>query len=219
MSEAQARASQAEVKTRKAETIAEKALEVVSEAQARASQAEAISQNTWLNYQLVINSRSWRITAPIRLMLDAIKWFLRGSVAWLTLRPGSRPRRAARQGLLHLRNWVFLRPRIKEKILLALQYMPIARKWLKRLHHAQPFVSEKHSSLQSVNTDQLDSNETSENKSLAKISGLHINDGLDVSDNEVAEQSHKSILSGETSLENQLLEATNRWSLGSRIHE
>lgn len=42
------------------------------------------------------NSTSWRITAPLRMLLSAVRWFLRGSWAWLTFKPGARPRRVAR---------------------------------------------------------------------------------------------------------------------------
>lgn len=38
-------------------------------------------------------SRSWRVTAPLRGASIAARWFVRGSWAWLTLRPGSRPHR------------------------------------------------------------------------------------------------------------------------------
>lgn len=43
----------------------------------------------------VHSSTSWRITAPLRGASGAARWFLRGSRAWLTFRPNSRPRRAA----------------------------------------------------------------------------------------------------------------------------
>ena len=106
--------------------------------------------------QSVYHSKSWRITWPLRKLMQLLKWllwfpvklavalaraarwFVHGSFAWLTLRPGSRPRRTARLALLHLRNWVLLRPRIQARVLSLLQRFPRLKVWLKRLHYANP---------------------------------------------------------------------------------
>ena len=78
---------------------------------------KADANHAAMRYQAVINSRTWRMTASLRWVMDKVKWFVRGSVAWITLRPGSRPRRTAtRLALMHLRNWVSQRPRIKRRI-------------------------------------------------------------------------------------------------------
>jgi FkbM family methyltransferase len=45
----------------------------------------------------VYGSKSFRITAPLRNASRAARWFMRGSIPWLTLRPGSRPRRVTRR--------------------------------------------------------------------------------------------------------------------------
>lgn len=42
-------------------------------------------------------STSWRLTAPLRSLKRSARWFTAGARAWLTLKPGSRPRRMARQ--------------------------------------------------------------------------------------------------------------------------
>ena len=81
----------------------------------------------------------WLLMLPVKLavvLARAAQWFVHGSFAWLTLRPGSRPRRAARLALLHLRNWVLLRPRVKAKVLSLLQRLPRLKAWLRRLHYA-----------------------------------------------------------------------------------
>ena len=78
------------------------------------------------------------MTAPLRWVMDKVKWFVRGSAAWITLRPGSRPRRTARLVLLHLRNCVLKRPRAKARVLRILRRFPRLKLWLKRLHHANP---------------------------------------------------------------------------------
>ena len=43
------------------------------------------------------DNMSWLITAPLRGASRTARWFADGSRAWLTLRPGSRPRRVARR--------------------------------------------------------------------------------------------------------------------------
>lgn len=95
----------------------------------KAAEAEAFEANKRAE-------RALAFTAPFRWMINLVEQIVRGGVAWLTFKPGCMPRRLARKGLLHLRNWVFLRPKIKEMILSVLQYMPVLRNWLKRLNHA-----------------------------------------------------------------------------------
>ena len=74
-----------------------------------------------------------RLTA---VLVKAPRWFLHGSIAWLTLRPGSRPRRTVKLALLHLRNWTLKRPRVKAKVLSILRHFPRLKARLRRLHHA-----------------------------------------------------------------------------------
>ena len=49
-------------------------------------------QIEWLH-----QSTSWRLTAPLRFVRRCLNFLVLGSWAWLTLRPGSRPRRVARR--------------------------------------------------------------------------------------------------------------------------
>ena len=146
------RAAQAEALTARASERADQAEALAAQASERAGQAEAqaahateraaqaatAAHNAWREYQTVINSRSWRLTAPLRWAMAQAKWFVRGSVAWLTLRPGSRPRRTARQALLRLRNWVLLRPHARVRVLSLLRRFPRLESWLRRLHRANP---------------------------------------------------------------------------------
>ena len=44
----------------------------------------------------LLNSRSWKITQPLRQIAQIMRWFKNGSVAWLTFSTTSRPRRLLR---------------------------------------------------------------------------------------------------------------------------
>jgi FkbM family methyltransferase len=74
---------------------------MVSDIRARALEADLLARNEALAD--VFASTSMRITAPLRSGGRAARWFIRGSIAWLMLRPGSRPRRVLR----HLRMTLF----------------------------------------------------------------------------------------------------------------
>lgn len=63
------------------------------QAQAQAAQDNDRARMIDQQHQAVINSRSWKLTKPLRLASKFAQWFARGSIAWLTLKPGSRPRR------------------------------------------------------------------------------------------------------------------------------
>ena len=130
--------TQANERAAQANTRAEQAEASAAQANTFAEQAQAAAHHAAMRYQMIINSRTWCMTAPLRWIMDKVKWFVHGSVAWITLRPGSRPRRTARLALLHLRNWVLKRPRAKARVLRILRRFPRLKLWLKRLHHANP---------------------------------------------------------------------------------
>ena len=46
---------------------------------------------------MIVNSNSWKLTYPLRVISNTIKWFTRGALAWLTFSPTSRPRRIVRK--------------------------------------------------------------------------------------------------------------------------
>jgi O-antigen chain-terminating methyltransferase len=50
----------------------------------------------------VYRSTSWQATAPLRFISRTSRWIIRGMWAWLTLKPGSRPRRTAKRILIHV---------------------------------------------------------------------------------------------------------------------
>lgn len=55
-------------------------------------------------------STSWRVTAPLRLVRRGVHYGIHGSWAWLTLRPGSRPRRVARHAVVAIIESIRVRP-------------------------------------------------------------------------------------------------------------
>lgn len=113
-----------EVKVQQAEISAQSAV-------SRATQAEA-------GLQAVYGSNSWRITAPLRYVSTTARWLYRGSKAWLTFAPMSRPNRVARQSALHLKLYVAARPRLKALVLRSLAPFPGLRSRLQLLCHPAP---------------------------------------------------------------------------------
>ena len=148
--------SELEAELRRTKNEAER---LYAEAQFMKGELEAATDKiNELNFELslVYKSKSWRITHLLRIANKFLKnfvlfpnwlsilfaklarWFVFGSIAWLTFKSGSRPRRFARSVLLKLRTWVFARPRLKAKILSILDHYPRVKIWLKRLHHTHP---------------------------------------------------------------------------------
>lgn len=79
------------------------------------------------------HSTSWRITAPLRgvkkaglLVLRCSRWFIRGLCAWITLKPGSRPRRVARGGLVRSAHFILRRPQLAGAVKRAFRMLPEA---------------------------------------------------------------------------------------------
>lgn len=64
-----------------------------------------------------IAARFWRIAAPAR-------WFVRGSLAWLVFKPGSRPRRLTRRWSVATARFFLARPRIAVPMKRVLQQFP-----------------------------------------------------------------------------------------------
>jgi hypothetical protein len=59
----------------------------------------------------------WRMTAPIRGAKRAARWLVTGTWSWITLKPGSRPRRVARIFLKHVSCWLNDHPRLQARVL------------------------------------------------------------------------------------------------------
>jgi SAM-dependent methyltransferase len=64
-----------------------------------ALQRDVAARDIALQGQLmaIYQSTSWRLTAPLRFVGQMLRWLRVGTAAWVTLKPGSRPRRIARK--------------------------------------------------------------------------------------------------------------------------
>ena len=69
-------------------------------------------------------SRSWRFMAPLRLLKRSVDWLAAGTYAWVTLKPGSRPRRMARHGAYRLASFLRARPRLARPVRYLLHRFP-----------------------------------------------------------------------------------------------
>jgi len=76
-----------------------------------------------------------RFMVPLRSIGGAARWFLRGSWAWITLRPGSRPRRTIRSMLLRTLRFVLARPNLTRIARQPLERFPLLKSF-KRLAFA-----------------------------------------------------------------------------------
>jgi O-antigen chain-terminating methyltransferase len=111
--QAEARAQEAHAKAQEAEAIAGQAEARAQEAHAKAQEAEGRAEQVEAALAAIYNSRSWRITAPLRWAGNVARWFVRGSIAWLTFAPGSRPRRILRRMLISVKSGISSCPLLK----------------------------------------------------------------------------------------------------------
>lgn len=132
----QVRQLQLENKAQQAENRVNKAEAKVAQANERVNQAESKANAALMQYRTIINSRTWRMTFPLRFAIDQIKWFVHGCIAWIRLKPGSRPVCIARCLLLYVRNQMIKHAWLKARVLSVLRHFPRLENRFRRLHLA-----------------------------------------------------------------------------------
>ena len=131
---------QTEERISHAQTQAIQANERANHAQTQAIQANERANTARQQLETVVNSRSWKITKPLRLASKFAQWFTRGSIAWLTFAHGSRPRRVIRTGLIFAMNKIRSRPDLKIRVLKVLNKFPRLKQRLWNIAFAQTGV-------------------------------------------------------------------------------
>jgi FkbM family methyltransferase len=94
------------------------------QAEVKAQQAEMKAQQAEKTVNAIYASRSWHITAPLRWAGKAACWFVRGSVAWLTFAPMSRPRLFVSKSVIPIKMFFYSHPRLKALALRLLALFP-----------------------------------------------------------------------------------------------
>ncbi|EQB34356.1 hypothetical protein M947_11345 [Sulfurimonas hongkongensis] len=122
----QTQASQAEIKATQSQAQA-------TQAQIKATQAQTQATQAWHHYTMVVNSRSWKVTKPLRVAGKVARWFMRGSVAWLTFSPSSRPRRTLKKLAIKIKNYTNAHPKLKKQITNILNHFPSLKARLRRI--------------------------------------------------------------------------------------
>ncbi|MCO5144949.1 MAG: FkbM family methyltransferase [Aquamicrobium sp.] len=98
--------------------------QVVAQEEMALEREQRIALEQRINALMV--SRSWRITAPARKAVETARWFKGGVHAWLTLKPGSRPRRTARRLATGLARRILARPRLSRQARRIIGVLPLS---------------------------------------------------------------------------------------------
>jgi O-antigen chain-terminating methyltransferase len=136
----EAKASQAEEKASQAEEKASQAEIKASQAEEKASQAAEKAILIEANYYALLNSRSWKITQPLREIARFARWFIIGVKHWITFSPTSRPRRVVKSILISFKHYINRHPRFKMKVLDILHYFPGLRTQIKKIMQTHQYT-------------------------------------------------------------------------------
>jgi len=124
------------------------------EAEKRAIEAEKRAIELSTLYNSILNSRSWKITYPLRLLGRFARWFKTGTIAWVTFAPGSRPRRVTRKLIIRAKEYLNKRQKLKSFVKICLKPFPGLQERLKRVGNTNNYVtynSESSSEIQYLN--------------------------------------------------------------------
>ncbi|MCT7505772.1 class I SAM-dependent methyltransferase [Aliarcobacter cryaerophilus] len=73
----------------------------------------------------LLNSHSWKITAPLRAFKNFLTWFKTGFLSWITFAPGSRPRRVLKKIIKSLIIFVDTNKLIKKVLINSAKFLKI----------------------------------------------------------------------------------------------
>ena len=117
------------------------------QAEAKAEQAEAKAKEYLAQLSAVYASTSWRVTAPMRFTVRSVKWFGSRAWAWLTFKPGSRPRRVAKRVIRRGIIAVKARPGLKRRIIAVAyrlgMYPALSRFYYRNVAQSAPVTEER----------------------------------------------------------------------------
>ncbi|MEJ5348381.1 MAG: FkbM family methyltransferase [Desulfosoma sp.] len=134
--QAEARAQQAEARAAQAQAREAEAKSQMQQAIQRALHAEERAEEVMKLYKDIINSKSWRITKPLRYAGMFANRLLIGTYAWLTFSPTSIPRRVLEQTLTKAKHYINARPRLKMHVIKVLEHFPKLSDKLQRLEYS-----------------------------------------------------------------------------------
>ena len=112
-----------------------------TQAEEKATQAEEKAIQVEHNYHLILNSNSWKLMKPFRLLGHFSRWFVSGVKHWITFSPTSRPRRILKKLLISLKSYIYANPRLKQQIVKILNKFPKLKNRLKRINNVQPVTN------------------------------------------------------------------------------
>ncbi len=90
----------------------------------RITQSESKAMQIEQHLFAILNSKSWKITKPLREFRKFLNWFLLGSYSWITFSSGSRPRRVAKKILIKIKHYIKSNPKLKYKLKYILNKFP-----------------------------------------------------------------------------------------------
>ena len=91
----------------------------------------------------LLNSKSWKLTAPLRKFADFLRWFKTGAYSYITFAPQSRPRRVLKSLISKIISKINENPKIKSKLLKILNNFPKLKAKLKEIKKTNPHMVKK----------------------------------------------------------------------------
>ena len=91
----------------------------------------------------LLNSKSWKLTAPLRKFADFLRWFKTGAYSYIRFAPQSRPRRVLKSLVSKIISKINENPKIKSKLLKILNNFPKLKAKLKEIKKTNPHMVKK----------------------------------------------------------------------------